>query len=53
MKACLEGMETEAGFLAALNKVRSWQVSGQELQLFDEGGELLARLDAAAQAKAE
>jgi len=34
--ACVQGMETETKFLKALEKVRSWKISGQELQLFDD-----------------
>jgi hypothetical protein len=53
MKACLEGMETEAAFMVTLGKVRIWKIAEQELQLFDDQDKLLARLNAGAQAKAE
>ncbi|MGE0473956.1 MAG: META domain-containing protein, partial [Nitrospirales bacterium] len=33
--ACREGMEMEAAFLAALEKVRTWKIAGQHLDLFD------------------
>jgi putative lipoprotein len=44
--ACMQGMETETEFLAALDKVRSWRIIGQQLELYDAGGKLLARFTA-------
>jgi heat shock protein HslJ len=44
--ACPEGMDTEVGFVVALEKVRSWRITGQHLELFDDAGQLLARLEA-------
>jgi putative lipoprotein len=46
--ACMRGMETEAGFLAALEQARTWRISGRQLELFDEGGRLLLRFMAQA-----
>jgi len=46
--ACMQGMETETAFLAALDKVRSWRTIGQQLELYDSGGKLLARFSAPA-----
>ena len=47
-KACLEGMDTEGTFMAALGKVRSWKILGEHLELFDAAGSLLGRLEARA-----
>lgn len=44
--ACMRGMETEGNFLAALEQVRSWKITNQQLDLLDENGKLLARLAA-------
>lgn len=41
--ACAQGMDTEAAFSSALAQVRSWQISGKQLELYDAGGELLAK----------
>jgi Uncharacterized protein conserved in bacteria len=46
--ACMQGMETETAFLAALDKVRSWRTIGQQLELYDAGGKILARFTAQA-----
>ena len=46
--ACMHGMETETAFLAALEEVRTWKTAGQQLELFDSGGKLLARFTAVA-----
>ena len=45
MMACPEGMQTEAAFSAALADVRTWQVIGEHLELYDAHGALLARLE--------
>jgi len=42
MMACLEGMETEKVFLDVLKQVNRWKVTGQQLELFDATGNLLA-----------
>ena len=46
--ACLQGMDTESMFFATLNQVRSWKILGQHLELYDSGGNLLARFEARA-----
>jgi heat shock protein HslJ len=46
MMACLEGMETEKSFLDALKQVNRWKITGQQLELFDAGGKLLATFEA-------
>ncbi|HEY7113784.1 MAG TPA: META domain-containing protein [Thermoanaerobaculia bacterium] len=53
MMACVEGMETEKAFLEALTKVKSFRIEGQELELLDEGGRVLARFEAAPDPGAE
>ena len=46
MMACLEGMETEQGFLKALRHVSRWKIAGQQLDLFDAAGDAVARFEA-------
>jgi heat shock protein HslJ len=46
--ACPSGMDTEAEFLPALGRVASWHISGQQLELSDSTGTLLARFAARA-----
>jgi putative lipoprotein len=46
--ACMRGMETEGKFLAAMERVRSWKITNQQLDLLDENGKLLVRLTAQA-----
>lgn len=46
--ACKEGMGMEVAFLAALEKVRTWKIIGQHLDLFDETGWPVARFEARA-----
>jgi copper homeostasis protein (lipoprotein) len=46
--ACAAAMETEREFLATLERVRSWNILGQQLELFDSSGTLLARFEARA-----
>ena len=48
MMACTQGMETETAFLGALDKVRSWKINGQQLDLYDANGKPLARFIAQA-----
>ena len=47
MMACPDGMDLEQAVYAALGKVRSWRVSGRQLDLFDGDGQFLARFRAA------
>lgn len=44
--ACPSGMDTEAAFVAALAKVRTWRVLGRLLELRGTQGILLARFEA-------
>jgi copper homeostasis protein (lipoprotein) len=44
--ACADGMETEQGFLASLERVGKWNVLGQHLEFYDEEGRFLARFEA-------
>ena len=44
--ACPQGMETEDAFLGALEKVKTWRILGQHLELYDPAGYLLARFEA-------
>jgi heat shock protein HslJ len=44
--ACPQGMETEDAFLVALEKVKTWRILGQYLELYDTAGNLLARFEA-------
>ena len=46
MMACLEGMDTEKAFLQALEQVNTWKIEGQQLELFDAAGNLVARFEA-------
>ena len=44
--ACLQGMDTEQSFLAALTQVKAWKIVGEHLELSDASGNLLARFEA-------
>ena len=46
MMACQEGEETERALTQALERATSWQITGQHLELVDEGGEVTARFEA-------
>jgi heat shock protein HslJ len=46
MMACLQGMETEAAFLQALNRVATWKITGHELELYDGSGNAIASFEA-------
>jgi len=46
MMACVAGMETERALLNALGRARTWRISGQNLELFDDRGNSLARFEA-------
>jgi heat shock protein HslJ len=46
MMACVQGMETEQGFLQALSRVNTWKVNDSGLVLFDSSGKLLAQFEA-------
>lgn len=45
MMACPDGMAEEAAFLSALQSAASWKITGDQLELFGAGGELLARFE--------
>jgi heat shock protein HslJ len=45
--ACKGGMDTETQFLGALLRVKTWKITGQQLELSDSTGALLAKFDAA------
>jgi heat shock protein HslJ len=47
MMACPSGMEVEGTFLRTLDKVHSWKLRGNELELQDENGAFLLRFEAA------
>ena len=46
--ACPGAMETENAFLPALGRVARWRISGQQLELLDSAGAVVARFDAKA-----
>ncbi len=43
--ACLQGADTEKTFLDALMKVQTWKIKGEHLEVFDAGGNRLARFE--------
>jgi heat shock protein HslJ len=47
MMACPDAMDTEAAFTKALAQVAAWRVLGQQLELLDDAGKRVARLQAA------
>jgi heat shock protein HslJ len=46
LMACAEGMETERAFLDALGRVNRWRIAGQQLELLDAAGNVVARFEA-------
>jgi heat shock protein HslJ len=48
MMACPNGMQQEQRFLESLNQVERYRMSGQQLELLDSSGKVLARFEAAA-----
>lgn len=46
MMACSKGMEREQAFIQALEQVRGWRLTEHGLELLDEAGQPLARLQA-------
>jgi heat shock protein HslJ len=46
--ACTNGMQQEQRFLESLNHVEGYRMSGQQLELLDGSGAVLARFEAAA-----
>jgi copper homeostasis protein (lipoprotein) len=49
MMACVDGMETESAFLKAMSHVRTYNILGTILEMYDEAGTLLARFEARGQ----
>jgi heat shock protein HslJ len=46
MMACMEGMEQEQAFLKSLGAVSGWGITGQQLELRDAVGAVVARFEA-------
>jgi heat shock protein HslJ len=46
--ACIQGMEIEGAFVKTLKGVRRWKFLGQHFELYDAGGNLVARFEAQA-----
>jgi heat shock protein HslJ len=46
MMACVDGMDTEKDFLKSLNEVTKWRIAGQQLDLSDARGKLVAQFEA-------
>jgi heat shock protein HslJ len=46
LMACAEGMETEKAFLEVLGRVSRWRITGQQLELLDAAGNVVARFEA-------
>jgi putative lipoprotein len=44
--ACKGGMDTESQFLSSLLRVKAWKLAGQQLELSDSTGAVLARFEA-------
>jgi putative lipoprotein len=48
MMACMQGMEDESAFFDALKNVKTWRIAGQQLELVDSSGKVVATLSAKA-----
>jgi len=46
MMSCVEGMDTEKAFLKALTEVKTWKMAGEELELLNDAGNVMARFKA-------
>jgi heat shock protein HslJ len=46
LMACSEGMETENAFLDTLRRVHGWRITGQQLELLDTAGNVVAGFEA-------
>ena len=46
LMACPEGMEVEKAFLDVLGRVSGWRIAGQQLELVDGTGKVIARFEA-------
>ena len=51
--ACADGMEVEAAFLTALSQIRTYNILGTILEMYDAAGTLLARFEARVQARSK
>lgn len=48
LMACAQGMDIEAVYPKLLTNVRTWKISGEQLELYDASSKLLARFQAVA-----
>ena len=46
MMACADGMDTEKAFLKALTDAKTWKMAGNELELLNDAGNVVARFEA-------
>jgi heat shock protein HslJ len=46
LMACPDGMDTENAFLGTLSRVHGWRITGQQLELLDGAGKVVARFEA-------
>jgi len=46
MMSCVEGMDTEKAFMKALTEVKTWKMAGEELELLNDAGNVMARFKA-------
>lgn len=46
MMSCVEGMDTEKAFLKALTETKTWKMAGEELELLNDAGNVVARFKA-------
>ena len=46
LMACADGMDTEKDFLEALREVSGWRIAGQQLELLDDSGKVIAHFEA-------
>lgn len=46
MMSCVEGMDTEKAFLKALTEAKTWKMAGEELELLNDAGKVMARFKA-------
>lgn len=44
--ACAKGMDVESSFFTALDKVARWRITGQQMELSDSSGTVVARFEA-------
>lgn len=46
MMSCVERMDTEKAFLKALTEAKTWKMAGEELELLNDAGNVMARFKA-------